>query len=123
MKKALLLSAFLMGVTFAHADGLSRCVIDGKVIFRDGLCPGAVDEKAKKQWDGRTKEKEQEAKKAATENSVQDKPNNRFGSKASVNGDVVDCYALRKYAEARGHGFFERAAIVKEAEENGRCKW
>lgn len=37
--------------------------------------------------------------------------------------EPVDCYALSKYAEAMGHGFFEKAMIVGNAEKNGRCTW
>ena len=44
-------------------------------------------------------------------------------SGSSDSRSVVDCYALSKYAEARGHGFIEGGAIVKEAERRGACSW
>lgn len=34
----------------------------------------------------------------------------------------VDCYDLSRYAEAKGHNFIERAAIVSDAERKGNCK-
>lgn len=41
----------------------------------------------------------------------------------SIATDPVDCANFKKFVEAKGHGFFETAMIVKEAEKQGTCKW
>lgn len=33
----------------------------------------------------------------------------------------IACWALSRYTEAQGHGFFETALIVQNARQNGRC--
>jgi|GEM_PF-4563286 len=35
----------------------------------------------------------------------------------------IDCSGLMRYAEAKGHGFFEKALIVGQAQKSGDCKF
>lgn len=89
---------------------------------------GAIDATFRECVDRRTRAKRHEIdvltaqrKAADVEKAALTRPGLAHSSLVPA-GDVVDCWRLSKFAEAKGHGFFERLLIVDEARKQGKCQ-
>lgn len=132
---SLLMSSVISNV-FAADTELRRCVIDGKIVYRGGVCPGQVDEDAKGVWNQKQIDREQkieedrrrEAMRQAgierAERDAADSEKRKRQSRVSAeDSGVVDCTNLYLFGKNfRGDPDWVVRDTVKNARAKGTCR-
>ena len=119
----------------AEAQQINRCVVNNRVVFQATPCPppeaaskpaatsaARPDPEAMRAEQARRREELQKGFAPAPPPPVAVKKESQSAPPPRrPSTDVVDCTNLSLYAKAKGHGFVERAIIVEEAKNAGRC--
>lgn len=130
-----LLASSVFDATAADTE-LRRCVIDGKVVYRGGACPGQVDENARGVWNQRQIEREQKLEEdrrrdamrqagvERAERDVAESERRKRQARASAEDNgVVDCTNLYLFGKnARGDPDWVVRDTVKNAKAKGTCR-
>ena len=124
--------------TTSSAGDIYKCNINGKITYSSVPCPGSLgtdkEEMERREAQARERERreaqarEREEKKRINDAMAKESEKERMAAVNRRNVESrddkpVDCYALSRYAEAKGHNWIERSAIVSDAKSKGMCKY
>lgn len=127
------LLAFVAISNVSAADTeLRRCVIDGKTVYQGGVCPGQVDENARRVWNEQRLERERKIEESRRlearlreqkTDTVEPERRKEQASKSASESSVVDCTNLYLWGKnARGDSDWVVRDTVRNARAKGLCR-
>lgn len=114
--------------TTSSAGDIYKCNINGKITYSSVPCPGSLGTDKEEMERREAQAREREEKKRINDAMAKESEKERMAAVNRRNVESrddkpVDCYALSRYAEAKGHNWIERSAIVSDAKSKGMCKY